>query len=143
LKWYAAKYSKMGGDCQELYLFVMDWIKVSGLLGLLGVGLGAFGAHLLKARLTPEMLAIWQTAVLYHLLHAVALLALALYGRQAGVDIRFGAAVFTAGIALFSGSLYGLALSGVRSLGAVTPLGGICFLLGWVWVAFFLGNRIR
>ena len=62
------------------YLWEMLWIRIAGVLGLLGVALGAFGAHLLKARLAPDLLAIWQTAVLYHLLHAVALLALALYG---------------------------------------------------------------
>lgn len=121
-----------------MYLLGMIWIRIAGILGFLGVALGAFGAHLLKSRLSPDLLAIWQTAVLYHLLHAVALLALALYGRSSGADIRVGAIAFTAGILIFSGSLYALALSGVRVLGAVTPLGGLAFLAGWAWVAFRL-----
>lgn len=118
----------------------MVWIKLAGVLGFLGVTLGAFGAHALKARLTPDMLAIWQTAVLYHLLHAVALLALALYGKSSGTDVRWGALAFTAGITVFSGSLYALALSGIKVLGAVTPLGGLAFLAGWAWVAFRLAR---
>lgn len=118
----------------------MIWIKVAGVLGFLGVGLGAFGAHMLKARLSPDMLAIWQTAVLYHLIHAVALLAIALYGRTSGMDVRWGALAFTAGIAVFSGSLYALSLSGIKILGAITPLGGLAFLAGWAWIAFRLSR---
>ncbi len=116
----------------------MVWIRIAGILGFLGVATGAFGAHLLKSRLSPDLLAVWQTAVLYHLLHAVALLALALFGKASGTDIRPGAIAFTAGILVFSGSLYALALSGIRVLGAVTPLGGLAFLAGWLWVAFRL-----
>lgn len=119
----------------------MVWIKVAGILGFLGVALGAFGAHLLKSRLAPDLQAVWQTGVLYHLVHAVALLALSLYGRSAGVDIRWGALAFLAGILLFSGSLYTLCLTGIRVLGAVTPLGGLAFLIGWAWIAFKLGSR--
>jgi uncharacterized membrane protein YgdD (TMEM256/DUF423 family) len=114
----------------------MDWIRVAGIAGFLGVALGAFGAHLLKSRLSPDLLAIWQTGVLYHLIHAAALLALALYGRVSGSDIRFGAAAFALGILIFSGSLYALCLTGVRALGAVTPLGGLAFLAGWAWLVF-------
>lgn len=125
----------------KMYLSSMLWIRIAGLLGLLGVATGAFGAHLLKSRLAPDLLAIWQTAVLYHLLHAAALLALALYGKAAGADVRVGAIAFTAGIVVFSGSLYALALTGVRVLGAVTPLGGLAFLAGWAWVAFRLAAR--
>lgn len=121
-----------------MYLLGMIWIRIAGLLGFLGVATGAFGAHLLKSRLSPDLLAIWQTAVLYHLLHAVALLALALFGKSSGADIRVGAIAFTAGILVFSGSLYALALSGIRVLGAITPLGGLAFLVGWAWVAFRL-----
>jgi uncharacterized membrane protein YgdD (TMEM256/DUF423 family) len=119
----------------------MDALKIAGALGFLGVALGAFGAHLLRSRLSPEMLAVWQTGVLYHLLHAVALFALALFGRKSGLDVRWGVLFFTAGIALFSGSLYALSLSGLRALGAVTPLGGISFLLGWGWVVLKLASR--
>jgi uncharacterized membrane protein YgdD (TMEM256/DUF423 family) len=116
----------------------MNWIRIAGVLGFLGVALGAFGAHLLKARLAPDLLAIWQTAVLYHLLHAVALLALALYGKASGADIRFGAAAFFIGVLVFSGSLYALSLTGIRVLGAITPLGGLAFLAGWGWIVFRL-----
>ena len=113
----------------------MDWIRVSGCLGFLGVALGAFGAHALRSRLSPDMLAVWQTAVLYHLLHAIALLALALYAKASGKDIRWGAMGFALGIFFFSGSLYALALTGIRPLGAITPLGGAFFLGAWGWIA--------
>jgi len=114
------------------------WIAIAAVLGALGVALGAFGAHALKARLEPQQLATWATAVDYHLIHAVALLALALYGAATGRAIGPAAAGFCAGIVLFSGSLYGLALGGPRWLGPVTPLGGLCFIAGWLalgWVA--------
>jgi uncharacterized membrane protein YgdD (TMEM256/DUF423 family) len=109
----------------------MDWLKVSAALGLTGVALGAFGAHGLRQRLTPELLNAYTTGVLYHLLHALALLALALYGRATQSAIGVPAALFAAGILLFSGSLYALALTSVPRLGMVTPLGGLCFLAGW------------
>lgn len=124
-----------------MYFSEMDWIKISGTLGFLAVACGAFGAHLLRARLSPEMLGVWQTGVLYHLIHALALLALALFARTSGTDIRWGAAAFLTGIVLFSGSLYALALSGIRVLGAITPLGGLCFLFGWGWIVARLSFR--
>jgi uncharacterized membrane protein YgdD (TMEM256/DUF423 family) len=113
----------------------MQWIRIAAGLGFLGVALGAFGAHALKARLSPELLAVWQTGVLYHMLHAVALLALALYARSSHAAINAPALGFTVGIALFSGSLYALALTGIRPLGAITPLGGLAFLFAWGWIA--------
>lgn len=119
----------------------MDWIKIAGACGFLGVALGAFGAHALKARLAPEMLAVWNTGVLYHLIHALALLALALYGKASGADIRPGALFFLLGILVFSGTLYALSLSGLKVLGAITPLGGVLFLLGWGWVVLKLSSR--
>ncbi len=116
----------------------MNWIRVAAALGFLGVALGAFGAHALKARLTPDLLAIWQTGVLYHLIHALALLALGLYSRASAAPfpIAVPATGFVLGIALFSGSLYALALSGIRPLGAVTPFGGLSFLFAWGWLLF-------
>lgn|SRR5690349_20824692 len=114
------------------------WIKIAGAVGFLGVALGAFGAHGLKQKVTPELLAIYNTGVLYHLIHGVALLALALFGSATGRAITWPAALWVAGIVLFSGSLYVLALTGVKQLGAVTPLGGLCFLAGWVLVAIRL-----
>lgn len=116
----------------------MSWIRVAGVLGFLGVAIGAFGAHGLKQRVSPELLAIFNTGVLYHLLHAVALLALALFGSATGRAITWPAALWLSGIVLFSGSLYLLALTGVKQLGAVTPLGGLCFLAGWVMLAIRL-----
>jgi uncharacterized membrane protein YgdD (TMEM256/DUF423 family) len=113
-----------------------NWIlAAAGVLGLLGIALGAFGAHALKATLEAHAsLDIWRTAVLYQLVHAVALLALAA-GRAlpAGVATPI-AACWVAGVLLFSGSLYGLALGGPKLLGPVTPLGGLCLLAGWLLV---------
>ncbi len=112
------------------------WIALTaGLLGFAGVVLGAFGAHLLKETLTASgSLAIWQTAVLYHLVHSVALLAVAGWSG-AGPKLAWIARCWTAGIVLFSGSLYWLALGGPKILGPVTPLGGLALLLGWMFVA--------
>ena len=113
------------------------FLVASALSGFLAVALGAFGAHALKARLAPELLAVYETAVQYHFTHTLALLAVALLmmqGFQHGLP-RVGAALFLAGLVLFSGSLYALALSGVKVLGAITPLGGLCFLGGWLCLA--------
>jgi uncharacterized membrane protein YgdD (TMEM256/DUF423 family) len=108
-------------------------LLAAALLGAAGVALGAFGAHGLRARLDARALEIWETAVRYHLLHAVALLALALSPQAPA--LRGPGWLFVAGIALFSGSLYALALGGPRALGPVTPLGGLAFLAGWLWLA--------
>ena len=108
------------------------WITAAGLMGATAVALGAFGAHALKARLDAASLATWSTAVEYHLVHALALLALALFSNATGRPIGLSAGAFTAGIVLFSGSLYLLALGGPRWLGPITPLGGACFIVGWI-----------
>lgn len=94
--------------------------------------LGAFGAHGLRGRLAAERLASWETAVQYHLLHALALLALALFERASGRTVTLPAALFAAGVLLFSGSIYLLALGGPRWLGPVTPLGGLALVAGWL-----------
>lgn len=109
-------------------------IRVAGALGFLGVALGAFGAHGLRDRLAPGMLDVYKTGVLYHLLHAVALLAVAL-GAERLARPRAVGVLFTAGIVIFSGSLYVLALTGVTALGAVAPLGGLLLMAGWVTLA--------
>jgi uncharacterized membrane protein YgdD (TMEM256/DUF423 family) len=103
----------------------------------LAVALGAFGAHALKARLAPDMLAIWQTGVTYHAWHALALLALGLLMLHApyNAPLRIAAWLFVAGIVLFAGSLYALALGAPRAVGAVTPLGGVAFIAGWIALA--------
>jgi len=108
------------------------WMAIAALLGALGVTLGALGAHGLQARLSAEQLASWDTAVRYHLLHSVALLALALFASQSGRSIQLPAWLFSAGIALFSGSIYLLVLTGQRWLGPLTPLGGLCLIAGWL-----------
>ena len=116
-------------------------LVAGSLLVFAAVALGAFGAHALKARLTPDLQGVWQTAVQYHAWHALALLAIGLYTmhRPDAPAIGLAAWLFVAGIALFSGSLYAVALTGLRGLGAVTPFGGIAFLAGWLafaWAAW-------
>ena len=101
----------------------------AALLGGLAVAAGAFAAHGLKARLGPEQLAWWKTGAEYHLIHALALLITALHAR--GRVFKVAAIAFSIGIALFSGSLYVMALTDLRALGAVTPFGGAAFLVGW------------
>ena len=107
------------------------------MLMALAVAFGAFGAHALKARLAPDMLAIWQTGVTYHAWHALALLALGLLLLHApeNAALRIAAWLFVAGIVLFAGSLYLLALGAPRIVGAITPLGGAAFIAGWIVVA--------
>jgi len=112
------------------------FLLVGALAAFVGVALGAFGAHGLRARLSSEMLAVFETGVRYHMYHAFAILIVALaLARLDGWLIRAAGWLFTAGIVLFSGSLYALALSGVTILGAVTPIGGLAFLLGWACLA--------
>ena len=102
--------------------------RLAAVVGLLGVALGAFGAHALKDRLSPEALDWWKTATLYHLVHAAAMLAT---GRADG---RASAATWTfaAGVVLFSGSLYVMALTETKWLGAITPFGGLALMAGWL-----------
>jgi uncharacterized membrane protein YgdD (TMEM256/DUF423 family) len=108
------------------------FLFVGALAGFLGVGFGAFGAHALRGRLSPEMLAVFETGVRYQMYHALALLLTSvLAARMTGWLVTAAGWSFTVGIVLFSGSLYALALSGVTVLGAVTPIGGLAFLLGW------------
>jgi uncharacterized membrane protein YgdD (TMEM256/DUF423 family) len=111
--------------------------RIAAVLGALAVALGAFGAHGLKATLAElGTAALWEKAVFYHFLHAVMLFVL---GRHS--PARRGPWVcFLAGIVLFSGSLYLLAVTGARWLGAVTPLGGVSFIAGWVWLAWSAGR---
>jgi uncharacterized membrane protein YgdD (TMEM256/DUF423 family) len=108
---------------------------LASISGGLAVILGAFGAHTLKGRIEPELLVAFETGVRYHLYHAVALLAVARV-RLSGARLQTAAAwLFLAGMALFSGSLYMLSLTGVRWLGGITPLGGLAFISGWLCLA--------
>ena len=106
------------------------WLAVAALLGASGVAFGAGGAHALRSLMAPEYLPTFETGVRYHLLHAVALLALALAGEHRPIGVP--AALFTLGTLLFSGSLYALALGAPSRLGIVTPFGGAALLLGWL-----------
>ena len=109
------------------------FFRIAAALCFIAVGLGAFGAHGLRSALESRgMIDVWNKAVFYHFIHAVALLILALYGT-----INRGACLLLLiGILLFSGSLYLLALTNLRWLGPITPLGGLCFLAGWAWLVF-------
>lgn len=107
------------------------WWRLAGILGALGVALGAFGAHGLKSRVDVAALAWWDTASKYHLIHAVALALVAAHPATP----RLAGWLFVAGIAVFSGSLYAMTLTGVRGLGAITPIGGLCLIGGWLALA--------
>ena len=107
---------------------------MGGIFGLLGVAIGAFGAHALKGVLTAnDTTATFQTGVQYHMMHALALLLVgALYNQlRPNKQLRLIGWLFTVGILLFSGSLYALAVTNIKIFGAITPLGGVCFLAGW------------
>jgi len=105
--------------------------RIAAVLCFLAVALGAFGAHGLRSALEAHgMHNVWNKAVLYHFIHAIALLVLALYGTAN----RTAWWLLFAGILVFSGSLYVMALANLRWLGAVTPFGGLCFLAGWAWL---------
>lgn len=112
---------------------VRVFVMLAAFFGLTGVGLGAFAAHGLKARLSAEHLAVFQTGAHYQLIHAVALLGIAaLSAFLPGRLINAAGWMFSLGILLFSGSLYVLTLSGIGMLGVVTPFGGLSFLAGWL-----------
>ena len=116
----------------------MSWLSVAGVLGTLSVVAGAFGAHGLRDAVTPEKLASWQTGAHYALVHSAVLVALALWASATGRAITVPAALFAAGIVLFSGSIFALVLWEPRALGPVTPLGGLCLIGGWaslLWLA--------
>ncbi|MFN7571764.1 MAG: DUF423 domain-containing protein [Betaproteobacteria bacterium] len=109
------------------------FVAIAAASGFIAVAAGAFGAHALKARLTPDLLAIFETGVRYQMFHVVGLLAAAWAAeRWHGRAANAAGWCFVAGTLVFSGSLYALALTGVRALGAVTPVGGVLFLVGWL-----------
>ena len=113
------------------------FLLAGAVAAFIAVAFGAFGAHGLRGRLTPDMLAVFETGVRYQMYHALALLLVAaLVPRLPGNAILAAGWLFVAGIALFSGSLYLLAVTGVTVLGAITPIGGVAFLAGWALLAF-------
>lgn len=109
-----------------------SFLMLAAFFGFTGVALGAFAAHGLKGRLTAEYLTIFQTGVLYQLVHALALLGVAVLAVQLpGRLVTWAGISFAIGILLFSGSLYALTLTGISKLGIITPFGGLAFLFGW------------
>ena len=116
------------------------WFGMGCLMVGLAVAAGAFGAHVLKQRLSADLLEIFEIGARYQVYHGLGLVALALaMDRWGGAVFQWTGGLWLAGIVLFSGSLYALSLTGVRGLGAITPLGGLCFLVGWgllVWEAW-------
>jgi uncharacterized membrane protein YgdD (TMEM256/DUF423 family) len=108
------------------------FVILGSVLGMLGVAAGAFGAHGLEDKLDAEMLDIWETAAKYQMYHAVALFGASwLIGQTGSSWATAGAASFVGGVLIFSGTLYILALTGVRWLGAITPIGGLALIVGW------------
>lgn len=112
------------------------FLFLSGVFGFLGVGTGAFGAHGLKSTLTPEMMTIFETGSRYVLIHAVVLVGVALLHQlNPSVYSRAAGWLMVTGMIIFGGTLWALAISGVKILGAITPLGGLCLLAGWICIA--------
>lgn len=117
-------------------------LMAAGVSGLLAVAFGAFGAHGLRGRVSPDLLAVWHTAVEYQFWHTLALIACAILAlRQPQLKgFVYSGCWFLAGIIIFSGSLYALTLTGLRWLGAVTPVGGVAFLVGWAVFIYAAGR---
>lgn len=118
------------------------YLLIAAINGFLAVALGAFGAHGLKQKLSADMLAVYQTGVQYHFYHTLALFGVALLMLQMPQSpaLRWSALLFVIGIIVFSGSLYVLSITGMRWLGAITPLGGVAFLCGWILLAAAVWN---
>jgi len=121
------------------------FLSLGALSALIGVGMGAFGAHGLKTIISPEMLTVYQTGVTYQMYHALGLIGVALIHRQAPDSklLHWAGWLMFAGILLFSGSLYALALLNHTWLGIITPFGGVCFLAAWLLIALFATPNIR
>ncbi|MCX6106741.1 MAG: DUF423 domain-containing protein [Proteobacteria bacterium] len=112
------------------------WVAIGAISAALSVACGAFGAHALRANLTPENLAVFETAARYQMYHALALIAVGLLSVKVdSVAVRIAGIAFTSGSVLFSGSLYALVLSNIRALGMITPIGGLGFIVGWCALA--------
>ena len=111
------------------------YLVIAALLGATGVAAGAFGAHALQASVSPERIAIWETAAQYHLIHAAVILALALHSQSDESRWRLPMMGFTTGVVLFSFSLYALVLTDKTQLAMITPVGGLLLMLSWLIVA--------
>ncbi|WP_340007902.1 DUF423 domain-containing protein [Paenibacillus sp. FSL K6-0276] len=121
---------------------LMAW---GALLAMLAVGVGAFGAHLLKPVISEEYMKVYETGVQYHLVHALGVILIALAVGQWGESarLRWAGRLLIAGTILFSGSLYVLSISGIKVLGAITPIGGVCFIAGWLCLALEAFSRSK
>ncbi len=121
------------------------FLSLGALSAFIGVGMGAFGAHGLKTVISPEMLTVYQTGATYQMYHALGLIGVALIRRQAPDSklLHWAGWLMFAGILLFSGSLYALALLNHTWLGMITPFGGVCFLTAWLLIALFAAPNIR
>ena len=122
----------------------MNVSVIAAVLLAVAVGLGAFGAHGLKDKLDAYSMALWEKAVFYQFFHSLGMLVVPLFAKSGSLSATAAtriALVLCAGILLFSGSLYLLALTGIRTLGAVTPFGGVCFIAGWLMLACSLARR--
>lgn len=114
------------------------FLTIAAVLGAIAVAAGAFGSHALRAQLSDRALEIFETGARYQMYHALALLAVGILLGQAklpSATLTIAGYAFIAGVLLFSGSLYALSISGMKWLGAIAPLGGACFMLGWVCLA--------
>lgn len=114
------------------------FLRIGGLFGALAVALGAFGAHVVKPILDPQLYENYQTAVQYHMYHTLALIGVAILSQRFPQRklLSWSGWLFIVGIIIFSGSLYVLSLSGLRFLGAITPIGGVAFVVAWCLMAF-------
>ena len=108
-------------------------IALGAINAAIAIAAGAFGAHALRARLEPRALEVFETGARYHIYHALALVVCGVIATRGAATAGW---ILQAGIVVFSGSLYALALTGVRGLGAITPVGGVAFLVGWLWLAW-------
>jgi uncharacterized membrane protein YgdD (TMEM256/DUF423 family) len=119
------------------------FILLGSLFSFIGIALGAFAAHALKDKLSTDLFAIWEVGVRYHMYHALGLLAVAWVTTQfPEANVSISGWLFVCGIVIFSGSLYALSLSGMRWLGAITPIGGLCFLAGWLWLGWSVWRSV-
>lgn len=116
----------------------MNWGAVGAALMALAVILGAFGAHGLRDRLDAYSMSVYERAVFYHFIHALGILIVSGFATLTGSQRNLVCGLLLAGVLIFSGSLYALAISGVRMLGAITPLGGVAFIAAWILLAWYL-----
>ncbi|GAB1155880.1 DUF423 domain-containing protein [Paenibacillus illinoisensis] len=119
------------------------WMTVGAVMTMLSVAIGAFGAHMLKGKIGADAIAVYETGVQYHMIHAVALLIVGLTAGQLGVSskLKWAARLLFIGIIVFSGSLYVLSITGIKVLGAITPIGGVAFIAGWLLFALDVWQR--